>query len=429
MAAGSIERQLAKLLQSRAQLFALLFFLFALLNISTLANPPYWDEILGLHNQAIYLARSNFDLPQLYRAQEQFRNGGSCVYPFGIMPFVYGALYSLLPPVAVHIAGHLINLASLAAAGMLFLRLVRKFCSPGLTLLWGIAAFSEPILSGRMAAQGQEAALAFGIMLSLSLFFNRREKAALAAAFAACLIKTTGIVLLCAYAVWFLYAAAAGLIHNINRNERQLDREFDHGESRVFASADLLDKRKNGRPVLPPGLFVGIDDDIANTGVTVFAPALRQESFLARKREYLRNLESLIGLKRGILGEVEAAQRTATEVTSSQGDYSLTIQELQQMWESAVRRALVLCGRLGRLYRVPGAFVPDPARAVRIDWGNGVLFDRDREWAELMQLVEAGLLKPELALAWKYGLPWDTDADLARVRRQLMPGETAANNS
>lgn len=226
-----------------------------------------------------------------------------------------------------------------------------------------------------------------------------------------------------------VYAAAAGLIHNINRNERQLDREFDHGESRVFASADLLDKRKNGRPVLPPGLFVGIDDDIANTGVTVFAPALRQESFLARKREYLRNLESLIGLKRGILGEVEAAQRTATEVTSSQGDYSLTIQELQQVWESAVRRAVALCGRLGRLYRIPGAFQPDPARAVRIDWGNGVLFDKDREWADTLQLVNAGLLKPEIALAWKYSLPWETDEDLARVRQRLMPEKKALNNS
>lgn len=226
-----------------------------------------------------------------------------------------------------------------------------------------------------------------------------------------------------------VYAAAAGLIHNINRNERQLDREFDHGESRVFASADLLDKRKNGRPVLPPGLFVGIDDDIANTGVTVFAPALRQESFLARKREYLRNLESLIGLKRGILGEVEAAQRTATEVTSSQGDYSLTIQELQQVWESAVRRAVALCGRLGRLYRIPGAFEPDPARAVRIDWGNGVLFDKDREWADTLQLVNAGLLKPEIALAWKYSLPWETDEDLARVRQRLMPEKKALNNS
>ena len=226
-----------------------------------------------------------------------------------------------------------------------------------------------------------------------------------------------------------VYAAAAGLIHNINRNERQLDREFDHGESRVFASADLLDKRKNGRPVLPPGLFVGIDDDIANTGVTVFAPALRQESFLARKREYLRNLESLIGLKRGILGEVEAAQRTATEVTSSQGDYSLTIQELQQVWESAVRRAVALCGRLGRLYRIPGAFEPDPARAVRIDWGNGVLFDKDREWADTLQLVNAGLLKPEIALAWKYSLPWETEEDLARVRQRLMPEKKAPNNS
>ena len=225
-----------------------------------------------------------------------------------------------------------------------------------------------------------------------------------------------------------VYAAAAGLIHNINRNERQLDREFDHGESRVFASADLLDKRKNGRSVLPPGLFVGIDDDIANTGVTVFAPALRQESFLARKREYLRNLESLIGLKRGILGEVEAAQRTATEVTSSQGDYSLTIQELQQLWESAVRRAVALCGRLGRLYRIPGAFQPDPARAVRIDWGNGVLFDKDREWADNLQLVNAGLLKPEIALAWKYSLPWETDEDLARVRQRLMPEKKTPNN-
>ena len=218
-----------------------------------------------------------------------------------------------------------------------------------------------------------------------------------------------------------VYAAATGLIHNINRNERQLSREFDHGESRVFASADLLDKRKNGRPVLPPGLFVGIDDDIANTGVTVFAPALRQESFLARKREYLRNVESLIGLKRGILGEVEAAQRTATEVTSSQGDYSLTIQDLQQMWESAVRRTVVLCGKLGKLYRVPGAFEPAPERAVCIDWGNGVLYDKDKEWAETMQLVSAGMLKPEIALAWKYGLPWETAGDLQKVREKYMP--------
>ncbi len=218
-----------------------------------------------------------------------------------------------------------------------------------------------------------------------------------------------------------VYAAAAGLIHNINKNERQLCREFENGESRVFASADLLRKGRDGSRMLPPGLFVGLDDDPETTGLTIFSPQLRQESFLARKREYLRNVESLIGLKRGILGEVEAAQRTATEVTSSEGDYSLTIQDLQRMWEKAVRQAVTLCGRLGRIYRMSGAEQLDGAKAVSVHWGNGVLHDRDKAWAEVMQQVDAGMLRPEIALAWKYGLPWETEEDLKRVRERYMP--------
>lgn len=218
-----------------------------------------------------------------------------------------------------------------------------------------------------------------------------------------------------------VYAAAAGLIHSINRNERQLAREFDNGQSRVFASADLLRRRPgSSRAELPPGLFVGLDDDPETTGLTVFSPALRQQSFLERKREYLRNLESLIGLKRGLLGEVEAAPRTATEVTSSQGDYALTIQDLQQMWETALRRTLVLCGQLGTLYGVPGASALNGNDAA-VEWGNGVLYDKDKAWAETMQMVKDGMLRPEIALAWKYGLPWESEADLAAVRQKYMP--------
>lgn len=217
------------------------------------------------------------------------------------------------------------------------------------------------------------------------------------------------------------YAAAAGLIHNINRNERQLSREFENGESRVFASADLLTKKKNGTMVLPPGLFVGLDDDPDSTGVTIFSPTLRQESFLARKREYLRNVESLIGLKRGILGEVEAAQRTATEVTSSQGDYSLTVQDLQQMWEKALREMILLCGRLGKLYRISGAHELDPNQAAAVDWGNGVLFDRNSKNQELLSQVQSGLLSPERYLGWYYDLPCDTEKEREEIRTNYMP--------
>ncbi|WP_395150405.1 hypothetical protein [uncultured Allofournierella sp.] len=217
-----------------------------------------------------------------------------------------------------------------------------------------------------------------------------------------------------------VYAAAAGLIRNINRNERQLSREFDNGESRVFASADLLRRGKRGYE-LPPGLFVGLDDDPETTGLTVFSPQLRQESFLARKREYLRNIESVIGLKRGLLGEVEAAQRTATEVTSSQGDYSLTIQDLQRMWQQTVYQAVTLCGKLGQRYRVPGAVQLEPVRAVRLNWGNGVLYDTEKDWQQTMELVREGMLRPEIALAWRFDMPWQTPADLEKVRQMYMP--------
>ena len=100
-------------------------------------------------------------------------------------------------------------------------------------------------------------------------------------------------------------------------------------------------------------------------------------------------------------------------------DYDLTIRDLQAMWESAAREALALCGALGSLY---GLTEPDAAPGVlAIDWGDGVLYDRSRVWAEQRELVADGLLRPELALAWYYGLPHETEADLRRIRERFMP--------
>ena len=222
-----------------------------------------------------------------------------------------------------------------------------------------------------------------------------------------------------------VFAPAAGLIHNINHNEWLLNQEFDNGASRIFASEDLIRKRKDadGSTIireLPPGLFVGLDDNPETTGVTIFSPALREQSFLARKNEYLRNVESVLGIKHGLLSDVADVQRTATEVASSAGDYSLTVEDLQEVWEDADREALQLCSVLGEMYHIgpAGAFDPDE---LSISWGNGVLYDADKTHAENMQMVAAGILKPELALAWKYGLPWETPEDLADIREKYMP--------
>lgn len=218
-----------------------------------------------------------------------------------------------------------------------------------------------------------------------------------------------------------VYAAATRLIQNINRNEQQMSDEFENGASRVIVSKDMVEKGSDGKHKLADKLFVGIDDNQEDVGITIFSPDLREQSYLNRKAEYLRNIETQIGLKRGILSDVEATERTATEVTSSAGDYNLTIIDFQQMWESTVRETLGICDALGQMYKLCGSQHFDPAEMVTIDWGDGVLFDRTRTWNEYKDMVAAGLLKPEIALGWYFEQPCETAEDLAAIRTKYMP--------
>ena len=215
-----------------------------------------------------------------------------------------------------------------------------------------------------------------------------------------------------------VYAAAAGLIRNIDRNEAQLGGEFDRGESRIIASADLL----RGQEGLQDHLFVGLDDDPEQVGITVFSPPLREQSYLARKQEYLRNVESIIGLKRGMLSDANTEDRTATEIAASAGDYSLTVIDFQTMWEQALRKIAALCCKLGQLY---GLCREKEVPAIQVDWGNGVLYDEDKAWESYRLMVREGLLRPEVALGWRFGMPAETEEQMAAIRKKLMPEKRA----
>ena len=209
-----------------------------------------------------------------------------------------------------------------------------------------------------------------------------------------------------------VYSAVAGLIHNINANEAQLNGEFSRGESRVILSRDML---RDGQ--LQDHLFVGLDEDPENVGITVFSPPLRVEAYLARKQEYFRNVESLLGLKRGMLSDANMDDRTATEIASSAGDFNLTVIDFQQMWQEAVERVLTLCAMLSSLYALPE--IKDTRMS--IDWGNGVLYDEEKKWAEYQQMVDKGLLKPEIALGWRFNLSAQTESDREHIRKNWMP--------
>ena len=220
-----------------------------------------------------------------------------------------------------------------------------------------------------------------------------------------------------------VYEGAVQLIHNIYKNEYQLGREFELGRSRIVANADKLvtPDPEGGVMRLKDDVFVGLDGDTNDKGLTIFSPALRDESFERRKQSYLKACENIIGLKRGILSDVEAVERTAKEISSSEGDYSLSIMDLQRMWYDALFETLRITDLWGQALGLCGAQAVDLEQLLSVSWGNGVLYDADKDWAETLSMVEAGLLKPELALAKKYDLPSETPEDLAAIREKYMP--------
>ena len=209
-----------------------------------------------------------------------------------------------------------------------------------------------------------------------------------------------------------VFAPASQLIARVDANEAQLAGEFQRGQSRIFVSRDLLDGDKN----LTENIFVGLDEDPETVGITVFSPQLREQSFLARKQEYLRNIESVVGLKRGMLCEINESLRTATEITASQVDYNLTVMELQSMWQQAAEQVMALCQELAALYGLPRA----DARLV-FDWGNGVLFDEEKVWADYLAMADRGLIAPEVALGWRFGMKAETEADRSAIRKKYFP--------
>lgn len=191
------------------------------------------------------------------------------------------------------------------------------------------------------------------------------------------------------------------------------------GYMRIAASADLL-TAENGRKRLRDDLFVGLEGSEQTVGITAFAPALRNENYEARRQAYLKAVENLLGVKRGILSDAEAVSKTATEINSSAGDYSLSIIEFQNLYYDALQAALRLADQLGQAYRLCDGTAWD-TEVLNVTWGNGVLYDADKEWADRLAMVQQGMLRPELALAWKFDLPCDTEEDLAAIRQKYMP--------
>lgn len=189
---------------SHFKFFPLFFLLLLFCHSGILFNPPQWDEILGLHNQALFLAGHHFSFTQLW-APGQHSFEGSNVYQYGILPVLYAAWYTLFSPKTVHLLGHLLNMACMAGAATFLASILRyRNVSAGCAFGWGIAALTEPLLYGQTLSLGQEPPLILAAVAVLWLAQRERWRSMLVLAFLAVFLKTSAAVLTFALFLWLL---------------------------------------------------------------------------------------------------------------------------------------------------------------------------------------------------------------------------------
>ena len=168
-------------------------------NCPYLGNPPFWDDLMGLHRQALFLARHGFDFAALW-ASGDFWSGGALVYKFNWPSLVYAVLYALFPPTAAHVAGHLLSIAATAAAAGCVFRILRQDgMRAGAALLWSLAFICEPLVSVQSTSLGQEPLQTVCFAAFLLAFAEKRHGWALGALAAAALVKPAALVPAMAY--------------------------------------------------------------------------------------------------------------------------------------------------------------------------------------------------------------------------------------
>ena len=159
---------------------------------------------------------------------------------------------------------------------------------------------------------------------------------------------------------------------------------------RFGVPAAALDKRM---PKHSQRLYHGLN---INTGIAdggtfyqIFAPNLRDGSYLSGLNQYLRHVESKCGLSFGVLSQTSEVEKTATEIISSRQKLYTTVSDIQAALEDALRGLIeALDFWADQLDNVPAG---DGEPEITFKWDDSIIIDRQTEMAQWQAELQLGL--------------------------------------
>lgn len=160
-----------------------------------------------------------------------------------------------------------------------------------------------------------------------------------------------------------LIAGAENLIKDADEQYARLIWENEAGKTKVFADADLFDKRQNKSGVdtvthLDPKLkklFVKLNGDgTSQEKITTFSPALRNNDLILGFNKILQQIETVLDIGKGTISDLQQTQQTATQFTGGKKAFYSKIDKYEtELEEKYIASAYVFAYMLSAYENIP----------------------------------------------------------------------------
>ena len=176
--------------------FVAVFLFLLLFRYQAITYPPYWDSILGIFHEAVWLAEHNFDYIKLAKEQPSYLEGGARVYFWTVFPGIQAILMKITPsPTAHFVVSHLLTYLLAAGLAMYFFKCCHRTLSVGQSALITIALVTCPLFLSQAYAINMEVMVIFFCMLGLWLCLQDRVLSAVCVLVLAFYTKSSSLVM------------------------------------------------------------------------------------------------------------------------------------------------------------------------------------------------------------------------------------------
>ncbi len=202
-----------------------------------------------------------------------------------------------------------------------------------------------------------------------------------------------------------VYSRAVDLIKEADKQYSRLLWEFEGSELAIDADYVALAKDAAGGfslPKLKQRLFRGLNISGGTNGsdfYQIFSPAIRDASLLNGLNALLIRIEDACGLARGTFSDPQGEAKTATELKILKQRSYATVADSQKSLQAALDDLLYAMDIWATLYKL----APAGAYETAYEWDDSIVTDRDREYAEKLGMVTAGIIEKWEFRAWYLG--------------------------